>query len=144
MPFLNVGYSRPLEKDGVCISNSNLICLIIKLDLWEFPKNLQTSSIASEVEANFFQRCPPEQRPSFLRPDNPHSLSPPPYDEDAAKGVDLESNPKGGQRKGKKVVYDSSLVKALHQTFFYRWWFAGLLKLCSGATSGSLLTKHHG
>ena len=31
-----------------------------------------------------------------------------------------------------KSPYDSSLVKALHRTFFWRWWIAGALKLIGG------------
>ena len=138
MPFLDVGYSRPLQKDGACVRCQQIDFLIVKVDLWDFPKNLQTSSIVNEVEATFFRRCPPEQRPSFLRSGNSHSSSPPISDsEDATKDADLESNSEDvilGQRTKKKPLYDSSLIKALNQTFFYRWWFAGVLKLFAGAT----------
>jgi ATP-binding cassette, subfamily C (CFTR/MRP), member 1 len=37
-----------------------------------------------------------------------------------------------GKGKKKVPVYDESLPKALHETFFYRWWLAGFLKLASG------------
>src|SRR5262245_22331199 len=102
--------------------------LIVQIDLWDFPKNLQTSSIADQVETNFFQRCPPEQRPAFLRAND--TLSPPSF-----KDTDIDSISEGvGHRKKEKPVYDSSLMKALNQTFFYRWWFAGLLKFGSGTS----------
>jgi ATP-binding cassette, subfamily C (CFTR/MRP), member 1 len=97
------------------------------LDLWDFPKNLQASSISNELESNFFRRCPREQRPSFLH-------SPKPFSE--VSDSDPDASPEDHGRQGKKgTVYDSSLTKALHQTFFYRWWLAGLLKLFSGAYS---------
>lgn len=34
--------------------------------------------------------------------------------------------------------YDSSLLKALHKTFFRRWWTAGLLKLIAGASLSAI------
>lgn len=135
MPFLNVGYSRPLQNDGPCLSVAPCFRLIFKLDLWDFPTNLQTSSIANELEGNFFRRCPPEKRPSFLQSSNQNPMSPTPT-EAAAKDADLEGVRYEEQGK-KKQAYDSSLMKALHQTFFYRWWFAGLLKLLSGALQRS-------
>lgn len=37
------------------------------------------------------------------------------------------------QKKSKsKPKYDASLLKALHETFFWRWWISGALKLASG------------
>ena len=33
-----------------------------------------------------------------------------------------------------KPKYDASLLKALHTTFFWRWWIAGALKLVSGTS----------
>jgi hypothetical protein len=36
--------------------------------------------------------------------------------------------------EGKKK-YDSSLLKALHRTFFFTWWTAGILKLIAGTFS---------
>jgi hypothetical protein len=52
--------------------------------------------------------------------------------------MDLENPHEDGLRRKRKPVYDSSLVKALQQTFFYRWWISGILKLGSGANSGLL------
>ena len=137
MPFLNVGYSRPLQNDGASSVVASGFILSVRPDLWEFPKDLQTSRMASELEEKFFQRCPPEQRPPIF-----HPSSSSPHLGDSAKDVDLESTSgenSGGRRRKKKQPYDSPLVKALHQMFFYRWWFAGILKLLSGASSGPLL-----
>jgi len=132
--------TRGLYRTKVCAPNTSLIPLIAKPDLWEFPEHLRTSSIANKVEANFFQRCPPEQRPSFLRPQTPDFL-PPPSLKDSVKASDhdLETSYDYVPGGKKKPVYDSSLARALHETFFYRWWFAGLLKLGSGASSRLIL-----
>jgi hypothetical protein len=48
-PFLEVGFSRPLEKD----------------DFWELPTSWLTSKITAEVEETFYARCPPEKRPKL-------------------------------------------------------------------------------
>jgi ATP-binding cassette subfamily C (CFTR/MRP) protein 1 len=50
-PFLAVGFSRPLEKE----------------DFWELPKERLTETISTEVENNFYKRCPPEKRPRHMR-----------------------------------------------------------------------------
>lgn len=46
-PFLDVGFSRPLQLE----------------DLWELPPDILTANLASVVETNFYARCPPEKRP---------------------------------------------------------------------------------
>lgn len=105
------------------------------------------------MEINFYGRCSPEQRPVTLRGKFPDAKE----DEDSVKvdtvedklGADEKSaegsstppivdgqvprNYSSKPKKGsKKPIYDASLVKALHTTFFIRWWTSGLLKLFSG------------
>lgn len=46
-PFLDVGFSRPLQLE----------------DLWELPPDILTANLSSVVETNFYARCPPEKRP---------------------------------------------------------------------------------
>jgi hypothetical protein len=51
--------------------------------------------------------------------------------------------PRSARVKGKEPVYDKSLLKALHATFWIRWWSAGLLSLCSNTlkTTAPLVNK---
>ncbi|KAJ3537700.1 hypothetical protein NM688_g6639 [Phlebia brevispora] len=143
-PFLSVGFSRPLQKE----------------DLWELARQRQTSTLSEEVERNFYERCAPDQRPlSFREPSgNPVDSSEPPLgsssntikeDEDADEKVvtpdpekasdgvdsvqDMKSSPVGkkSSKKTKEKQFDASLVKALHKTFFWRFWIGGFLKLAS-------------
>ena len=130
MPFLDVGFSRPLQIDGACVRASIVDAfLTFKKDLWEFPSSLQASTIVNNLNGNFFLQCSPEQRPS-LHSDNKYT-SRPLSSGDGVEGADLDSENSSHGQKRKR--HDSSLTKALHQTFFYRWWFAGVLKLGSGA-----------
>jgi ATP-binding cassette subfamily C (CFTR/MRP) protein 1 len=87
-----------------------------------------------KLEGNFFLRCPPEQK-NFLHSDNKYT-SHPLSSSDDVKDADLENSSEDsshGQRRKQQPVHDPSLMKALHQTFFLRWWSAGALKLGSGA-----------
>ncbi|KAF8882127.1 P-loop containing nucleoside triphosphate hydrolase protein [Infundibulicybe gibba] len=106
-PFLDVGFSRPLEED----------------DLWELPRPRLTSSITDKVETNFYLRCPPESRPHFLQ----GKL------DQVSAAKDKKKDPK----------YDSSLFLAIHQSFLFRIWSAGILKLLSDTlkTTTPLLNK---
>lgn len=49
----------------------------------------------------------------------------------------LASSKKFGGKEGKK--YDSSLLRALHRTFFWRWWTAGIMQLMGGTLSNCTL-----
>jgi len=104
-------------------------------DLWQLPNDLQTANITTEIETNFYRRCPPEKRPAHLRAklarEDEDEITPATDPEKQAKDKDSSST-KGHVKGKKKPVYDASLPKALHQTFFYTWWLAGLLKLLSG------------
>ncbi|THU93933.1 multidrug resistance-associated ABC transporter [Dendrothele bispora CBS 962.96] len=135
-PFLNVGYSRPLEKE----------------DLWELPHDRLTAQLSDRVEFSFFSRCPPEKRPWHLREklrrpdetidDNLSETVDEKSDDAPAKELETsiksDSKPRRswfGRRKRApkkpKSKYDSSLVKALFMTFRIRWLLSGLLKLCA-------------
>ncbi|TCD67438.1 hypothetical protein EIP91_012410 [Steccherinum ochraceum] len=132
-PFLQVGFSRPLEKE----------------DLWQLPHRNLSDTLSDSIEINFYERCPPEQRPPFLRhsedttsrSDSQGSDGPTPdlrdekisspraqaaYDMPVKASEDSKHTSKSPVSK-----YDGSLLKALHKTVFYRWWAAGILKLLS-------------
>ncbi|EKM53211.1 uncharacterized protein PHACADRAFT_259405 [Phanerochaete carnosa HHB-10118-sp] len=149
--FLGVGFTRPLQKD----------------DLWELPTERQTNNLSDELERNFYTRCPPEKRPVEFRDANANPSSSTARSsttveqddvpksseknaEDAEKfQPELESGvtPAGkgtSQKKSEsKPTYDASLFRALHTTFFWRWWIAGALKLASDTlkTTTPLLNK---
>ncbi|PPQ81812.1 hypothetical protein CVT25_013648 [Psilocybe cyanescens] len=166
-PFLEVGYSRPLEKE----------------DFWELPKARLTSTITDDVERNFYARCPPEKRPRHIQ--NPVSekgnidgeksveehggLKPPaeiltavstqttvPPEAELEKELAAKSSlnahtrslvkPWTWFRRGEKKAkpeFDESLFKAIHRTFFVRIWVGGILKLFSDTlkTTTPLVTK---
>jgi ATP-binding cassette, subfamily C (CFTR/MRP), member 1 len=110
------------------------------------------------VEENFYARCPPEKRPDFRRLQSPPSAFPKEeetgpesimpstsIDKEKQVGEKNTSQTKWSrfQKKPKifrtdsagNIKYDSSLLKALHRTFFIRWWTAGILSLiASGLT----------
>ncbi|KAF7982734.1 hypothetical protein HWV62_26606 [Athelia sp. TMB] len=143
-PFLEVGFSRPLEKE----------------DLWELPPDQLTASLSTEVERNFYARCPPEKRPAQYHTqttaaDSSSSSDTHVDDEKAAEGAHAESSTQKKRsrfdRKPKtfekdedgKTKYDSSLMKAVHRTFFVQWWTAGLLLFIGNTlqTTSPLVTK---
>ncbi|KZP09468.1 multidrug resistance-associated ABC transporter [Athelia psychrophila] len=158
-PFLEVGFSRPLEKD----------------DLWHLPADRQTAALSAEVEGNFYARCPPEKRPALHRAQTePQAQAPPdPESEDGASSgdhtninADVEANEKEHEKEGEgegesegqdgqphpedvatdadgKTKYDSSLMHALHRTFFVDWWTSGILLLGANTlqTTSPLITK---
>lgn len=124
-------------------------------DLWELAKQRQTETLCKEIEDNFYERCPPDKRPVHyhehdsedLRSRSPsgtykgdEDIDEKVVSPDPNKTADLESSLEGKttasttQQSAKaKPKYDSSLVRALHKTFFWRFWAAGLLKLFSGS-----------
>ncbi|KAJ7284398.1 multidrug resistance-associated ABC transporter [Mycena rebaudengoi] len=129
-PFLDVGFSRPLEKD----------------DLWELPEPHLTGPTTDALEAHFYARCPPDWRPAFLRSANRESTA-----EKLLVDTDVKkkSEDPTSRRKTRfwhrkpKQQYDQSLFRTLHATFFYRIWWAGLLKLLADTlkTTTPLLNK---
>jgi ATP-binding cassette, subfamily C (CFTR/MRP), member 1 len=156
-PFLEVGFSRPLEKEGMSRYHSSAYAHLNLeyLDLWDLPDSRLTSSLATEVEENFYARCEPDKRPEFYGSRSSPSTSPKEEetvpelktplrsDDDSEKGQKETSQPNRKswfQMKPKTFKtdsegnrkYDSSLLKALHRTFFVRWWTGGLLVLIAG------------
>ncbi|KAL0958935.1 hypothetical protein HGRIS_014251 [Hohenbuehelia grisea] len=126
-PFLDVGFSRPLEQD----------------DLWELPQSKQTAELTDRVERLFYARCPPEQRPIAFRAKSSRTND---IDSHATekdlgdtKGDGINSKSEGA----KKSQYDSSLFKALHRAFIVRWWIAGFMHLIGDTlrTTSPLVTK---
>lgn len=151
---MTVGFSRPLQKE----------------DLWQLPPDRLTGNLSDEVERAFYDRCAPEQRPAFLRERSPpehgevvkdsaSSTTEAPGDEKQAfaekRDAKLEGNvaPEAPSHTGNnqdtapgpvnKKKYDGSLLKALHKTFFWRWWSAGILTLIANTltTTSPLVNK---
>lgn len=151
-------------------------------DLWNLARERQTDSLSAELEANFYARCPPEQRPHHYQepyatgepepasrrsgsdtfeedyeaeekvkpvtpdPDKPESddIASTVQEEvidDQGKGKDGPKAQSKSKSKSKKPQYDASLAKALHKTFFWRFWIAGTLKLLSGTPIASSYTN---
>ncbi|GLB40936.1 putative ABC transporter transmembrane region [Lyophyllum shimeji] len=137
-PFLNVGFSRPLEEN----------------DLWELPDRRLTAHLTNDVELKFYSRCPPDKRPRSIQGKildldrSPLSLDVMNTDEevvvDAEKPVPETPRRRFGSTPAEpRPSYDSSLFKALHAAFFNRLWIAGVLLLFSDTlkTTTPLLTK---
>ncbi|KAF8066646.1 multidrug resistance-associated ABC transporter [Lyophyllum atratum] len=137
VPFLDVGFSRPLEKD----------------DLWALPQAQLTSSLTDAVETHFWARCEPEKRPRFMQGKHLESddvpLSPSSTKEIEKTTGDLPSPGKPPRfawfriKTEKRPKYDTSLFLALHRTFRLRIWAAGFLKLFADTlkTTTPLVTK---
>ncbi|KAI0071668.1 multidrug resistance-associated ABC transporter [Panus rudis PR-1116 ss-1] len=135
-PFLQVGFSRPIQKD----------------DLWELPPTKLTETLSHRIEKGFYARCPPEQRPAHLRrttsqqsEDVSHWDSVSDETDEPTVAEHAEKKPQSTKKKsGKpKPKYDSSLVKAIYRTFMWQWWLSGALKLISDTlkTTTPLVSK---
>jgi hypothetical protein len=139
--------------------------IITFLDLWELPDHRLSSTLSTKLEQNFYSRCPPENRP---RNGPKSSPCPPSKDEGLRKCTTPSNSPPVAENEKKqdgttkvsqttksflrdgmkasdlddddesKNKYDSSLLRALHKTFFVPWWTAGILVFISGA----LLPRH--
>ncbi|KAE9399630.1 multidrug resistance-associated ABC transporter [Gymnopus androsaceus JB14] len=124
-PFLSVGFSRPLQKD----------------DLWSLPSERLTANVSDKIETNFFQRCPPSERPRHLR-----AKLRQPWEPEVTETVESSSDANGTEKnatttkskkskskksKNLKPQYDSSLLQAIYRTFLSEWWISGILKLVS-------------
>ncbi|KAG7440774.1 uncharacterized protein BT62DRAFT_572551 [Guyanagaster necrorhizus] len=122
-PLLSVGFPRPLEKE----------------DLWQLPQKHTTGSVTDDVEINFYSRCPPEQRPFPLRHKLPNDAEVP----DSKESLDDAENRAPDAKRKSTIKYDSSLTKALHRTFFVRFWSAGVCKPVGDTlkTATPLVTK---
>ncbi|PPQ67201.1 hypothetical protein CVT24_011272 [Panaeolus cyanescens] len=118
-------------------------------DFWELPPHRLTAGLTNQIEANFYERCPPEKRPPFMRDVTGQvatsSASAGAPEKDAKSLTNLE---KGSSEDDateantpdvapSKPLYDESLFKAIHKTFTRRIWLSGLLLLVSaGMTTG--------
>ncbi|TFK23809.1 ATP-dependent bile acid permease [Coprinopsis marcescibilis] len=133
-PFLEAGFSRPLEKE----------------DFWHLPPEESSTVKTGKIEANYYARVPPETRPRHLRD----------FIEESSLQVDDASNttsekaetvkfsgkhPKKSKSKSKKEpkTYDGSLFKAIARTFSHELWLSGILKLIADVlkTTSPLLTR---
>ncbi|TFK23810.1 ATP-dependent bile acid permease [Coprinopsis marcescibilis] len=131
-PFLEAGFSRPLEKD----------------DFWLLPPEESSSVMAEKIEANYYARVPPEKRPRHLR-DIPKEQSLGADDDSSAftEKADPEAAKPSGKtaEKSKKAPkkYDESLFKAIAHTFSSDLWVSGILKLIADVlkTTTPLLTR---
>jgi hypothetical protein len=160
-PFLAVGYSRPLEKDGtVHFISTSLSRAKTLTDFWQLPPHHLSSSISDRVEQNFYARCPPSKRPRHLShqftdvDDDTHNdvndiekaqddlkLKPTDSASDTASPTPAEfteASPQTNHKKlfpgknQKKSKYDESLFKAIMRTFAFRMTLSGVLKFSAG------------
>ena len=114
---------------------------ILKLDLWELPQPRHTDTITSDVERNFYSRCPSNKRPAFM-----HRLpsETPLSDSELGKTeskleekVDEPEKVEPSKTEQTAKKYDESLFKALHHTFFKRIWATAVLLVVSGKRKSS-------
>ncbi|KAF9474643.1 hypothetical protein BDN70DRAFT_884571 [Pholiota conissans] len=127
-PFLDVGFSRPLEKE----------------DFWELPASRSSSALTDTMERNFYARCPPEKRPLFMRDvaaDRNASATAVVTDMETSEKVEYvthEESPPAGT-----AIYDESLFKALLKSFKRRVWGSGILLFVSDTlrTTSPLVNK---
>ncbi|KAJ3481401.1 hypothetical protein NLI96_g7684 [Meripilus lineatus] len=106
-----------------------------KEDLWALPTKQLTENLTNDVEQRFYARCPPEQRPRVLSQNavGTAAINNVTEDTNVAGGILSErgtANESDNEDSNNKR-YDSSLLKALHSTFFWSWWGSGILKLVS-------------
>ncbi|KAL0574913.1 hypothetical protein V5O48_007057 [Marasmius crinis-equi] len=111
-----------------CVRSTLIPCHGIT-DLWEIPPDSTTTALTDQVETAFYARCSPEQRPLAFRggPEDTNS------EKEKESKDEKEDTAEGPAKEAGTNKYDASITKALHAVFFVRWWFAGLLQLCSDA-----------
>ncbi|KAH9919495.1 multidrug resistance-associated ABC transporter [Epithele typhae] len=135
-PFLAVGFSRPLQKE----------------DFWTLPNSRLTGHLTERVEHSFYRRCPPEERPTFIRDpaagpqasgvsrqssvssETQHAEDEKQEDKATAEATSkrkAHSTPPETTKSGKPRKYDANLAIALHNVFWVQWWTAGIFKLFS-------------
>jgi ATP-binding cassette, subfamily C (CFTR/MRP), member 1 len=93
--------------------------------LWVLPDERLTAALAAKLERNFYARCPPKQMASApgKQSDSDQESASTAHDKLA------KSASKDDEVSGK---HDSSMLKALHTTFFNRYWWTGILYLIGG------------
>ncbi|KAF8960708.1 ATP-dependent bile acid permease [Flammula alnicola] len=127
--FLDVGFSRPLEKE---------------VNFWELPASRHTVTITDTVERNYYSRCPPEKRPLFMRDTVSDDYKPPTMTATAMQDREEKEETKStADSPQKPSPYDESLFKALCLAFKPRIWGSGILLLASDTlkTTTPLLNK---
>ncbi|KAG6830040.1 hypothetical protein H0H92_002458 [Tricholoma furcatifolium] len=124
VPILDVGYSRPMEKD----------------DLWELPPAHLTAAVTDELEEKFYSRCEPGKH---LRPMRSDITAVEAESSNNKPELDEKSGAEPERDSKKKPKYDSSLYHALQNTFMFRIWLAGFFKLAADTlkTTTPLLSK---
>jgi ATP-binding cassette, subfamily C (CFTR/MRP), member 1 len=110
------------------------------IDLWELPPHQVTSHITDSLEANFFSRCPPADRPHTIRDKLRADERNWNTEENGKHGKesDIESisaAPEPELRSETNKKYDSSLAKAVFYTFRGDIVTSGVLKLIAGMQS---------
>ncbi|PFH48819.1 hypothetical protein AMATHDRAFT_64587 [Amanita thiersii Skay4041] len=149
-PLLYVGYTRPLERD----------------DLWLLPDKFLTTNVTDKVEANFYSRCNPEKRPNGVREKlhikgqgrtgtrdagGEKMMQGAEYDKKTSGDLerlstvseDKNTTSTSQKKQARGPKYDESLFKALHTSFVWKIWYAGILKLCADTlrATSPLVTK---
>ena len=103
-PFLEVGFSRPLEATGMSKSvNPFEVLMTTCTDLWELPEPQLTSAIADETEKNFYSRCPPEKRPRFMNKETQNTI--------LDTSLVLPSKDTAGDAENEKQEYETDMEK---------------------------------
>lgn len=124
---------------------SLLTSLSFDSDLWQLPSARLTANVTDRIETNFFQRCPPDQRPRHLRQklrqfwEAEVTDAIPEQDNDNDSAYEGSSDTQKtdekksfNRKKNIEPKYDSSLLQAIYITFKAEWWTSGMLKLISG------------
>lgn len=126
--------------------------------MWTLPSNRHTHALTDLIEEQFYSRISNDKRPKHYRESDladPKSS----LDEKAKREKDTEkavvqegdmetvdaSPAKNNTEKGKRQYSKRPLLAAVHSAFFWRWWTAGFLLLCSSKNiqSHSILSDKH-
>jgi ATP-binding cassette, subfamily C (CFTR/MRP), member 1 len=136
----------------ICWNLTILLGLIHNSDLWELPTSRLTKEIADSLERHFYLqslRKAPEHpqldnkdgQPAAEEPDTTKT-SPETQEADVEAAAAPPFNKKRWYQfyrseapTGEGQKNTPSLLRALHRQFFYRWWFAGILRLTAGECS---------
>ncbi|TDL20293.1 multidrug resistance-associated ABC transporter [Rickenella mellea] len=143
-PFLSVGFTRPLEKDDLwqlptprltrTLTDAIQTNFFARVEPEKRPHFLRNASSSSSSDSAASPTLSPTSSTREERdvegqiPDTKEGKDP----SEGKEGVKGKTVPVEGEKnvKGKKEKkYDASLVKAIHTTFFYRIWTAGIFKL---------------
>lgn len=125
-------------------------------DFWALPDYRLTGHLTERVEESFYRRCPPEERPAFIRESDGGDLSEPclggvdaslqslqsaetqrnaeaqPAEKASASRANEDICENVPNLEGEPKKHDANLTIALHNVFWLQWWIAGIFKLISG------------